>query len=67
GGMGVIDMMLSDGLSGYVDESQDFVATELTLLSRAISFYACILLCGVTVLAVYVVHKLKKRKAKQLG
>ena len=62
GGMGVIDMMLSDGLSGYVDESQDFVATELTLLSRSISFYACILLCGFTVLMVYVVRKVKGKK-----
>ena len=62
GGMGVIDMMLSDGLSGYVDQKSDFVATELTLLSRSISFYACILLCGVTVLAIYLVQKARGKR-----
>ena len=64
GGMGVIDMMLSDGLSGYVGEQQDFVATELTLLSRSISFYACILLCGFTVLMIYLVQKIRGKKIR---
>ena len=64
GGMGVIDMMLSDGLSGYVSENQSFVATELTLLSRSISFYACILLCGVTVLAIYLVQKARGKRIR---
>ena len=64
GGMGVIDMMLSDGLSGYIDNGQDFVATELTLLSRAISFYACILLCGATVLAIYMVQRIRGKKIR---
>ncbi|MBR5712406.1 MAG: flippase-like domain-containing protein [Lachnospiraceae bacterium] len=61
GGMGVIDMMLSDGLGGYMPEE---AATELTLLSRSISFYACILLCGFTVLMIYLVQKLRGKKLR---
>ena len=64
GGMGVIDMMLSDGLSGYLEGEPDFAATDLTLLSRSISFYACILLCGFTVLMIYLVQKLRGRKIR---
>ena len=64
GGMGVMDMMLSDGLTGYVDPSSDFVATELTLLSRSISFYACIILCGITVLLIYLVQKARGKKVR---
>ena len=60
GGMGVIDMMLTDGLGTYMRD--DAAATELTLLSRAISFYACILLCGVTVLLIYVIQKMRGKK-----
>ncbi|MCR5087093.1 MAG: flippase-like domain-containing protein [Lachnospiraceae bacterium] len=61
GGMGVMDYMLLDGLSGYMDEA---AAVDLELLSRAISFYACILLCGFTVLLIYLVQKLRGKKIR---
>ena len=55
GAMGVADYLMLDGFNAFL--AQDQVA-GMELLSRTISFYSCVLLCGITVLIV--THKLRK-------
>ena len=55
GAMGVADYLMLDGFNAFL--AQDQVAA-MELLSRTISFYSCVLLCGITVLIV--THKLRK-------
>ncbi len=61
GGMGIFDYMLINGLSDLMDEGH---AIDLELISRSISFYACILLCGFTVLMIYLVQKMRGKKVR---
>ena len=59
GAMGVADLMLLDGF-GQMMERQS--AMNLELLSRAISFYSCILICGATIVLKYLMQKVRKTK-----
>ena len=47
GAMGVIDFLILDGFSKMMTAS---MATNLDLLSRTVSFYFCVILCGITFL-----------------
>ena len=47
GAMGVTDYLMIDGFSSMMTEAE---SANLELLSRATSFYICILLCGILVL-----------------
>ena len=60
GAMGVSDYIMLDGFSKNV-QLHDVVNFEL--LSRSMSFYVCVLLCGVTTLIAYLLAK-KRRKVK---
>ena len=57
GSMGVTDLLMVDGFSSLMSESQ---AANLELLARATSFYICILLCGLIVLIKYAMMRLRK-------
>ena len=57
GAMGVADLMLMDGFGQMMARES---AVNLDLLSRAISFYSCILICGATVLVKYLILKVRK-------
>ena len=57
GSMGVTDLLMVDGFSSLMRESQ---AANLELLARALSFYICILLCGLIVLVKYAMMRLRK-------
>lgn len=60
GAMGISDYMMLDGFKHIMDES---LAVNLELLSRAFSFYSCVIICGVSVLIQYcAVKKRGKRK-----
>lgn len=59
GAMGVSDHMMLDGFSNIMTESQ---AVNLELLSRTVSFYSCVILCGIAVLIKYLMIKFKERK-----
>ena len=59
GAMGVIDLLLVDGMQDLMDE-QDAISLELA--SRGISFYVCVLLCLVIVSVGY--FSLSKRTPK---
>ncbi len=62
GAMGVADYLLLDGFDNMMSES---AAVHLELLSRSISFYFCVLLCGVSVLVRIIIDGIiKKRKKK---
>ncbi len=50
GAMGVIDYLIVDGLKNLMPEED---AISLELLSRGISFYLCVLICGIIVSAGY--------------
>lgn len=56
GAMGVSDYLMIDGFQSLMDES---AAVHLELLARSLSFYICILVCGVCTLLSYF---LKKRR-----
>lgn len=58
GAIGVSDYILLDGLGNLV---QDYA--HLGIFSRALSFYFCVLLCGIIMLIAYLVyHAIHKRK-----
>ncbi len=59
GGMGVTDYLMLDGYGHLLDEVQAF---GLAVLGRSLSFYCCILISIVTVLAGYI--SLKKHRAR---
>ena len=58
GAMGVTDYLLLDGFGKMMPES---AAVNLELLSRSVSFYSCILICGLTVLIKYCMMKRERR------
>lgn len=49
GGMGIADALLLDVFARFLGDSQ--FAANLELLSRSISFYLCVLLCGIIFLS----------------
>ena len=54
GGMGVSDYLLIDALSAI---GMDSSALYLNMLSRAISFYSCVILCGLTMIVRLISYK----------
>lgn len=50
GAMGISDYMMLDGFQNIMEQSQ---AVNLELLSRAFSFYSCVIICGISVLIQY--------------
>ena len=59
GAMGVADYLMLDGFSAMLDE---LYTTNLELLSRGISFYSCILICGAIVAVNYIKRTWRKKK-----
>ena len=59
GAMGVSDYLMLDGFGSFIPH-RDVVDFEL--LSRAISFYICVLLCGAVTLIKYLVLKKRERQ-----
>lgn len=60
GAMGVADLMLMDGFGQLMNRQS---AINLELLSRFISFYSCIFICGATIVVRFL-HKRIRRVAK---
>ena len=58
GAMGVSDYLMLDGFSAMGYDSA--AATSLELLSRSISFYVCILLCGIAALIKFLLIKRRR-------
>ncbi|MGI6013078.1 MAG: lysylphosphatidylglycerol synthase transmembrane domain-containing protein [Oscillospiraceae bacterium] len=56
GAMGVADYLMLDSFRTILDAQQ---AIRLELLSRSLSFYCCILICGMSVLFHYLIQKKK--------
>ncbi len=59
GSMGVADFLMLNGFRLYLDES---AAVNLELLSRSLSFYFIVILCGTLVLVDHFVHMRRKKK-----
>ena len=59
GAMGVADYLMLDGFGSFLPVDH---AVNMELLSRALSFYSCVLICGITVLIAY--RRRKKGSAK---
>ena len=57
GSMGVTDFLMIDGFTSLMSEQQ---SANLELIARGLSFYICILLCGIIVLIKYAAMKLRK-------
>ncbi|MBQ2596710.1 MAG: flippase-like domain-containing protein, partial [Oscillospiraceae bacterium] len=62
GAMGVTDYLMIDGFSSMMTEAE---SANLELLSRAMSFYICILLCGILVLLKLALVRLRRAKKQQ--
>lgn len=60
GAVGAADYLFIDGFGGLV---KDTISVEL--LSRGISFYSCIIICGIITLVVYTLEGLKGMKQKK--
>ena len=61
GGMGITDYLLLDGFGAILPSS---AAAQLDLLSRSLSFYLCILLCGGALLARWIYRSRKKYRTE---
>ncbi len=59
GAMGVADYLMMHAYGQFLPASE---AVNLELLSRSISFYSCILFCGIGVLCVYTVRRIRTSK-----
>lgn len=59
GSVGVSDFLMLDGFCNIMDRSR---AVNLELLSRSFSFYACVIICGISMLVSYLVIKRKERR-----
>ena len=59
GGMGAVDYLMINGFEQLFEKSYAF---ELQIISRALSFYLCILLAGLIVLVSYLALKRRKKK-----
>ena len=58
GAMGVADYLMLDGFEAFLPPD---LVVSMELLSRSISFYACVLLCGLWVFATV----FRKRKGRR--
>lgn len=59
GGMGVSDYLLIDALGAI---GMDSSALYLNMLSRAISFYSCVILCGIAMIIRLITYKVIEKK-----
>jgi uncharacterized membrane protein YbhN (UPF0104 family) len=59
GAIGISDYLMLDGFSSIMSEAE---AVNLELLSRSLSFYLCVFICGISVLIRY--FTIKKRGKK---
>ena len=59
GAVGVADYMFINGFTPLLGEEN---VIHMVLLTRGISFYSCLLMCGITILLHYVRHYLTKPK-----
>lgn len=59
GAMGVSDYLMLDAYRGFLPQQS---AVNLELLSRSLSFYGCVLLCGIVILIKYLIMNRRKNK-----
>ena len=59
GAMGVADYLMMDGFRGILNREQ---AIHLEMISRGISFYGCMILCGLIMLAAFLIDRYRKGK-----
>lgn len=62
GGMGVTDYLMLDGLGVFMTAQR---AADLEILSRSLSFYGCVLLCGAAILIRVICYNREKRRTIQ--
>ena len=62
GAMGVADYLLLDTFGELISED---IATNLELLSRTISFYFCVIICGLSFMTRCIISQISKGKAKK--
>lgn len=58
GAIGITDYLMLDGFGRLMETQQ---ATNLELLSRTLSFYCCIFICGISVIIKYFLLKRRKK------
>ena len=63
GGMAVTDYIMLDGFGSFLPAQR---AVDLEIISRSLSFYICILLCGTTILVGLWLSKRRKRERKAI-
>ena len=61
GAIGVSDYILLDGLGNLVDDY-----AHLGIFSRALSFYFCVLLCGIIMLIAYICYRAANKRRESL-
>lgn len=64
GAMGVADYLMLDAFSQIIDDASAVV--NLELLSRTVSFYFCVLLCGASLIVRIISDKIKAKRNKDL-
>jgi hypothetical protein len=67
GSMGITDYLMIDGFSRIEDVPlvmNESRTLSFELLSRTLSFYSCILICGITVLVTYLIRRNRRNSKK---
>lgn len=62
GGMAVTDYIMLDGFGSFLSPQR---AVDLEIISRSLSFYICILLCGTTILVRLWLSKRRKKQERK--
>ena len=62
GAMGVIDYLMLDAFGELMAEN---IAVNLELLSRTISFYFCVIICGISFMLRCILSQFRKGKTKK--
>lgn len=57
GAMGVADLLMTDGFGQLMSRQN---AVNLELLSRLISFYSCVIICGMTIVIRFILQKVRR-------
>ncbi len=58
GAMGVTDYLMLDGFDAWISAQS---AANLEMLSRALSFYICVLICGISVFVKFLISKRREK------
>ncbi len=62
GAVGAADWLYIDGFENLLGKNVEHKLVSMELVSRGISFYVCVLACGIFTFTAYILHNIRKKK-----